>query len=142
MSMRAQRDRVLRQLGGETGKVNDNHLFLVKDLEKKPEKQYWVPVPGSVISMFVTGSHDWKYLGPNNSPAVKAKLAEIDAAQAHIVGEQKAPEVMNFEVDLDLSDLGLTGPSRFESALDMPIEDLVPKNKGGRPRKEEEDSES
>lgn len=135
MSMRTNRDRVLRQLGGETGKVNDGHLFLVKDLEKKLDEQYWVPVPGSVISMFVTGGHDWKYLGPGNSPAVKAKLAQIDKAQAHIVGEQKSPEVENFEVDLDLAELGLGELPPIPEALDMDIDDLVPKNKGGRPKK-------
>lgn len=141
MSMRAQRDRTLRQLGGEEGKVNDNHTFLVKDLEKKPERQYWVPVPGSVISMFVTGAHDWKYLGPSDSPAVKAKLAEIDKAQKHIVGEQSKPEVEDFQVELELSDLGLTAAPPIPSALDMDINELVPKNKGGRPKKTEGDDE-
>jgi len=141
MSMRANRDRVLRQLGGEAGKVNDGHIFLVKDLEKKVERQYWVPVPGSVISMFVTGGHDWKYLGPANSPAVKAKLAEIDKAQSHIVGEQEAPEIENFEVELDLDELGLGELKPIPEALDMDIDDLVPKapkGKGGRPKKIDE----
>lgn len=143
--MRANRDRVLRQLGGEAGKVNDKHIFLVKDLEKKLERQYWVPVPGSVISMFVTGGHEWKYLGPSNSPAVKAKLAQIDKAQSHIVGEQDEPEVENFEVDLDLDELGLGVLPAIPEALDMDIDDLVPqvpKSKGGRPKKSNEgDSE-
>jgi hypothetical protein len=138
MSMRANRDRVLRQLGGEAGKVNNNHLFLVKDLEKKLERQYWVPVPGSVISMFVTGGHDWKYLGPSNSPAVKAKLAEIDKAQSNIVGEQAAIEVENFEVALDLEELGLGELPPIPEALEMDIDDLVPQSKGGRPKKSNE----
>lgn len=142
MSMRAQRDRILRQLGGETGKVNNDHTFLVRDLEKRTEKQYWVPVPGSVISMFVTGSHDWKYLGPANSPAVKAKLAEIDKAQSHIVGEQEQPEVENFEVDLSLSELGLGELSPIPDALDMPISELMQESgKRGRPKKEKESVE-
>lgn len=133
MSMRATRDRILRQLGGEEGKVNDAHLFLVKNLEKRPEKQVWVPVPGSVISMFVTGSHDWKYLGPRDSQAVKDKLAEIDRAQGHLVGEQSKPEVDDFETELSLADLGLAPLPPVPSALDIPVSELVPSSQ--KPKK-------
>ena len=124
MSMRLQRDRIINELGGESGKVNDRHVFIVKNLEKRKEKQYWVPVPGAVISQFVTGGHDWRYLGPRDSEAVKAKIAEIDRAQTHIVGEQKKQAVDDFEIDMALSDLGF-GATAIPEALDTPIEELV-----------------
>ena len=107
---RAYRDRILTELGNEDGKVNNRHLFLVKNLEKHPDKQYWVPVPGTVIAMFLSGDHEWKYLGPAGSKAVKAKLEEIDRAQTHIVGPQQVEVIDDYRVDLPLNELGLTPP--------------------------------
>lgn len=131
MSMRAQRDRVLVQLGGESGKVNDNHLFLVKNIEKREEKQFWIPVPGSVISMFVCGGHEWRYLGPKNSQAVKQRIAEIDKAQEHIMGEHLDAKDDNYEVGFALSDLGLGELPEVKDALNVPLSDLVAPKKNG-----------
>jgi hypothetical protein len=103
---RQQRQALLIRLE-EEGKTNDGHLFIVKNTEKREDKQYWVPVPGSSISMFLTSYHEFKYLGPANSAAVKAKLFEIDEAQLLLVGEKAAPEVDHFDVLVDLADLGL-----------------------------------
>lgn len=105
---RQQRQLLLIKLEDE-GKTNEGHVFLVRNKEKRADKQYWVPVTGAVISMFLNAAHDFRYLGPANSPAVKAKIAEIDKAQEHIVGELASPKDDTFEVSLDLSDLGLEG---------------------------------
>jgi hypothetical protein len=103
---RQQRQALLIRLEDE-GKTNENHTFLVKSTEKRKEKQYWVPVSGAVISMFLSGDHEYRYLGPSESLAVKTKIAEIDLAQAHIVGERTSQKADSFVVDVDLEDLGL-----------------------------------
>lgn len=136
---RTQRDRIINKLEAED-KVNDKHVFLVRNLEKREDKQYWAAVPGSVMSMFVTGSHEWHYLGPRNSEAVNKKIAEINAAQAHIVGEKKQDTVDTYEVELELSDLGLA-PAKVSEAMDIPVDELVPAKSKSKSRKKKKDGE-
>lgn len=117
MSALKQRERALNLLGGEEGKVNDGHLFVVRNREKRPEVQYWVPVTGSQILSFASGSHDWKYLGPAGKPSTKAKLAKIEEDQAPMMGvRQYDPEGEDEEGAEELGDVHNSPGGEFEGS--------------------------
>jgi len=125
-----QRKRILDRLGGEEGKVNDNHTFIVRNTEKAFDKQYWTPIPGSVITGFLSGSHEWKYVGPSNSAGTYEFLAKLDEAQKGIVGiwpdapEANKPIEDGFEVAISIEALGI-GVDQTDSIADAPLESIL-----------------
>lgn len=124
MSNRRQRSAILERLERE-GKTGNDYVFLVRNIEKREDKQYWVPVSGGVIASFISGSHEWKALGPAKSKKVRELIAEIDRAQAHIVGEKKRPDDDDsFEPLVGLDDLGLDGPRETRKASGRKKPDL------------------
>lgn len=93
------KNRELTRLGNEEGKVNKNHLFLVKNLEKAERLQYWVPVPGTVIAGFLSGDHDYRYIGNVKDPIIGPLLEKLDELQSCIVGVLEPEKAPNVDID-------------------------------------------
>ncbi len=112
---RQQRHILLAQLEKEE-KLSKDHVFLVKNTEKRKDKQYWVPVSGEVISMFLNSAFEYKYLGEAKAESVLEMIKEIDKAQEGIIGEQANKSASDFQVEINLDDLGFDGAVKSKKA--------------------------
>lgn len=92
----------------DKGLLTSKHVFLVKNIEKHPDAQYWVPMQGDSMTGFLSGSHEWKYIGVKGTKKVVELLKKVDKAQKDIVGVKRVNiEPAMDDVDVNLEELGL-----------------------------------